>query len=121
MAHDKNKIAFRYIKNHNYRVVHADGVIGGPSPSGDIHMAFFSQRKPIPRKVVYEITSDGLGPELVDQRESESDIIREFDTDVVMNLNVAKELIEWLQKHVSEVEKVISEQKETKARKSKNG
>ena len=71
-------IAFDYIKGNFFRVIHADGVLGGSTPSGNIHMAFFSDRQPIPKREVYGLKPDGsLGDLIIDVCEvSENSIIQ---------------------------------------------
>lgn len=53
------QVAFDYIKSNFFRVVHADGVTGGGTPNGSIHLAFFSERGPIPQREVRSINADG--------------------------------------------------------------
>jgi hypothetical protein len=98
------QVAFDYIKGHLFRVVHADGVIGGPSPNGGLHLAFFSERAPIPQREVRSINSDGsLGGLIVDKSIVRPAIVREIDFDVVMSIPVAEVLISWLQERVEEI------------------
>lgn len=100
------QIAFDYIKGNSFRVVHADGIIGGPTPSGNIHMAFFSERGPIPRREVRSINKDGtLGDLVSDQTVIRDAIVREVDIDVVMSPSVAENMIDWLQRVISEIKK----------------
>jgi hypothetical protein len=107
---EKPQISFKYIKGNDFRVVHADGAIGGTTPTLDIHMTIFSQRKPIPRKSTHEVNSDGqLGPEIVSLRDGDIGLVRELETDVVMNLSVAKALVVWLQRHIDEIEESINQ------------
>jgi hypothetical protein len=57
------EIAFEYIKSNLFRVIHADGAIGGVTPSGNLHLAFFSERPAIPRMIVHKRDPSGtLGP-----------------------------------------------------------
>lgn len=44
------QIRFNYIKSAQFRVIHADGAIGGVTPNGFIHMALFNERAAIPRE-----------------------------------------------------------------------
>src|SRR3989442_6878794 len=45
-------VTFHYIKSSQFRVVHADGIIGGVTPRGLIHIAVFSERPAIPQVIV---------------------------------------------------------------------
>ena len=96
-------VEFHYIKSNSFRVVHADGVWGGTTPRGYIAMSLFSERAPIPRKLIHEIMPDGiLGQET--GRESRDGIIREVEVEVKVDLEMAKSLIQWLQGHVDFLE-----------------
>lgn len=95
------QIAFDYIKGQLFHVVHADGVIGGVTPNGSIHVAFFSERSPIPQREVRAINADGtLGDQIIDQSVVRNAIVREVDVDVMLALPVAEVLIAWLQDRV---------------------
>ena len=46
---ERDALRFFYIKAYNFRVVHVDGVIGGITPKGLLHLAVFSERAAIPQ------------------------------------------------------------------------
>lgn len=97
-------VEIHYLKANDFRVIHADGVWGGVAPRGYITMSVFSERNPIPRKMIFDVTPDGqLGPET--GRDSKEGIIREVEVDVVMDVPLAKSLIRWLQDKVNFAEK----------------
>jgi hypothetical protein len=98
------EIAFDYIKSAAFRVVHADGVTGGIAPSGNIHMAFFSERGPIPQREVRALNSEGQPGEVLPEKSIiRPAIIREVDFDVVMSLRVTDAVIDWLQRAAAEL------------------
>ena len=91
------EVIFEYIKGQNFRVVHADGAIGGVTPGGNIHMAFYSERSAIPRLMVHEVTADGaLGALKPEKTVSRAGIVREMDVDVVMSEAGIDALLAWL-------------------------
>ena len=97
-------VDIHYLKANDFRVVHADGVWGGVAPRGYITMSVFSERSPIPRKMVFDVTPDGqLGPET--SRDSKEGIVREVEVEVVMDVPLAKSLIEWLKDKIEFFEK----------------
>jgi hypothetical protein len=103
------KVAFDYIKSNQFRVVHVDGAIGGPTPNGGLHVAFFSERLPIPQREVRSINRDGsLGGLVADEAVVRPAIIREVDFDVIMSLPVAEMLVSWLQERVTEIRSRMS-------------
>jgi hypothetical protein len=99
-------VAFEYIKSQLFRVVHADGAVGGVTPSGNLHIAFFSERPAIPRMLVHQRNPDGtLGDLLPEQTVVRPGIIREMDFDVVIRPEVVDTLLNWLQDRKSDLKK----------------
>lgn len=96
---DAPVIRFHYIKSSAYRVVHADGVVGGATPSGLFHVSFFSERLPIPTSVDHAAVDLGggrmrLGEEIA--TEGKKGVVREVEVGVTMTIDMAKVLRDWL-------------------------
>ena len=103
----QTSIDFHYIKSNSFRVVHADGVYGGPTPRGYIVVNFYSERAPIPQKITQELTPPGqLGEEI--GQEGKVGIVREVEVGVTIDISHAKSLIQWLQEKVDVIEKQIA-------------
>lgn len=96
---EKPGIAFDYIKSNFFRVIRADGALGGLTPNGHLHIAFYSERPAIPRRVIHEVKDDGVLGEVRDIQSRES-IVREMDIDVFLSLEVAQSLHSWLGEQV---------------------
>jgi hypothetical protein len=103
-----DRVKFHYIKSLQFRVIHVDGVIGGPMPSGQgIHMALFSERPAIPQQVEQAVEPDGkLGAEIEGSRIGKDGIAREMEIDAMMNLRTAKLLYSWLAMQIAILDKV---------------
>ena len=98
------RIEFHYVKSNYFRVIHADGAYGGVTSRGLIHLDIFSERSPIPQKTQHEITVNGkLGKEV--EKQGKSGVVREVEIGVVMNLDNAKSLVEWLNDKIAILEK----------------
>ena len=103
-------VDFHYIKSPGFRSVHADGVWGGATPRGYITMSFYSERFPIPQKLVFEHTPEGrLGKEI--SRQSRDGLIREVDVEVMMDLEMAKSFRVWLDDKIQFLEKEMEKRK----------
>ena len=97
------RVAFDYIKANLFRVVHADGIVGSVTPSGGVHLAFFSERAPIPKREVRAITPAGaIGDFIPEGSEMRNAVIREVDVGVMMSLDVAEALVGWLNQRIDE-------------------
>src|SRR5258708_3439237 len=92
-----DKIRIEYIKSNLFRVVHADGAFGGTSPRLELFITFYSERFPIPKILVYEVSPTGAhGEEVLAERETKAGIIREAEVGVMLDLPAAKSLAAWL-------------------------
>jgi hypothetical protein len=88
---------FHLIKGNLFRVIHADGAIGGITPSREIFFSLFSERGAIPTVIEQTINADGsLGGET--GRACKDGIVREIEVGVMLNAQTAKRISEWLAK-----------------------
>ena len=107
-----NSVAFHYIKSKSFRVVHCDGVWGGPTPRGYMAISFYSERHPIPRILTHEVTREGVvGSE--SGRDIRDGIVREVEVEVVMDLQMARDVVKWLQEHIATLENIREQQRGT--------
>jgi hypothetical protein len=100
------KITFDFIKSSGFRVIHVNGIFGGMSPRGELQIALYSERWPIPTKVVHELTDTGAqGTEL--KRDVRDAVLREVEVQAMMSLDTAKHLQKWLETKIKEMEKTL--------------
>jgi hypothetical protein len=106
------EVAFDFIKASGFRVIHVDGAFGGVSPNArTMNVAVYSERRPLPRKTIHPISTEGkLGDEIRDRRESRDAFVREVEANLVMDLDTAKALREWLDAHITEMTKLHAQQ-----------
>lgn len=98
------QVEFHYIKSNHFRVVHCDGVWGGGTPRGYISMSVFSERRPIPQKLIHEVTPQGnLGAQIGEV--TKDGIVRDVEVELLLDLPMARNIVDWLQQHISVVEK----------------
>lgn len=105
------ELEFHFEQTPYYRTIHADGFWGGPTGNGLIYMSAYSERKPIPTKLVHKIDLEGnrmsLGGETA--RETQQGVIREIEIGIYMNVQTAVSLRNWLSEKISELERVTAE------------
>jgi hypothetical protein len=117
MAEDANAkspstLEFHYIKSPHYHEVLCDGVIGGLTPNGRrICLSIYSERGPLPRVVEYTVNPEaGVIKDFDEQTstptriESRQGVIRNVETTVYLEIETAKQLIDWLQTRITENE-----------------
>ena len=93
-----NEVAFDYVKTTDFRVVWADGAIGGPTAHGHIHFALFAERPAIPRRQVFAMDPEtaGLGALIPEKTIGRVAQVREMACDVMMTPEAARSLGRWL-------------------------
>lgn len=103
-------LRFEYEKSVQFRTVIADGAIGGLTPRGYVHVAFYTERSPIPKVVVHGLNEDGtLGKELLDKREGRKGVFRELEVDVVMDEQAVMALHKWLGDKILALQEIKAE------------
>ncbi|MDA2915925.1 hypothetical protein MYX64_03655 [Nitrospinae bacterium AH_259_B05_G02_I21] len=118
-SQDLTDVRFDYIKSQYFRVIHADGAIGGVTPSGFIHFALYNERPAIPRQITHLINPDGSLGELVTEKTvSRETVVREMDVDVVLSVPVAESLRKWLKEQIDNAKTVQAEIKKKSEGKS---
>ncbi len=85
------QLPIHFIKSSTFRVVHASGVWFGGDPHANLHLTFYNERSPIPKRLVVILDDQGrvIGED-VSKRESKDGIVREMEVDVVLSLQDAK-------------------------------
>ena len=94
-------VDFHFIKSSSFRVIHADGVWGGATPSRNIAICFYSERLPIPKVVRQSLKDGALAGEL--KRDILSGFVREIEVEVVMTPDAAVGIRDWLDKYIEEL------------------
>jgi hypothetical protein len=92
-------LKLHYVKGNFFRVIHADGAIGGLTPTREIFISLFSERAAIPQIIEMEVTPDGtLGHEI--SREGKEGIVRELEIGVTLTARAAEAIANMLLQHV---------------------
>jgi hypothetical protein len=107
-------LRFYYIKSPTYRVLHIDGAIGGITPKGLIHCAVYSERPAIPREQEFSV-EDGLRLGRIVATEGKVGIVREIEADLMMDKRVVRELRDWLDKRLADIDVAEIESSEGKS------
>ena len=105
---EKQTISFMYKISPTYVIYSISGVHGGISPQGELVVNFFSERHPIPRRTVHEISKEGvLGQEI--SRDTEESIIRDIFFGISITPKTAKMIAEWLMTQINKYEELIGQ------------
>ena len=105
-----SSVEYNYVKSQYFRVIHVNGAFGGLNPDGNLFMALFSERPPLPDVTVQAVESNGqLGAELVEQRKASKGIVRELEAGLAFDVRTARALLEWLRVRIDVAEKFAAE------------
>lgn len=105
MKKEKKELIFHYIKTNNYKTFYSDGFFGGITPKGKIYMEPFIERGATPQQVKHIISEDGDidGGTIL---EAKKDVIREIECGIVMDVETAKALQNWLTTKIEEFQEI---------------
>ena len=106
-----SSVKFHYAKSNYFRVVHAEGAIGGLTPSREIFVSLFNERAALPKVIEFALSPEGkLGREL--NREGKDGIVREMEVGILMTASAAKNLADFLLSQVKLLEESEPEKRE---------
>lgn len=105
------RVTVHYLKSNSFRVIYTEGVHGGITPNGKIQMALYTERNPIPQQTQHSLEKVGehaakLGTEIIDERVGREGLIREVDTEILMDAGTAKLIGKWLLEQADEFERL---------------
>jgi len=89
------RIRFYYEKDAAHGIVHASGMYGGPTPTGELYIAFFSHHPPLPEEITHSVEGGRLGGE-VSKSQTRQGFVRTVGAEVIMTLETARSFREWL-------------------------
>ena len=103
-----SQLTFKYIFDDAYNPTFANGVYGGVTPSGELVLNFYLERHALPDRVTHEVTSEGRLGEELDRKpdDHEKSLVRFVGPGVVLTLDGARSVHQWLQKQIERAEQV---------------
>lgn len=110
------EIKFKYIFSEDYNPRYSNGAYGGITPKGEIAVNFYFERPGLPRYQSYEINEKGkLGKETARNPEDlQTSMVRFVENGVILDINSAKNIVDWLNEKIVSLEKMRNDQKESK-------
>jgi hypothetical protein len=80
--------------------------MGGLTPRGELFFSIYNERAPLPDVTVQAVEKGQLGKEIIEQRKGSDGIVRELEVGIVMDSNVAKSLVLWLNERIKVAEQM---------------
>jgi hypothetical protein len=98
-------IQFVYEKARHHRTLHADGAWSAVTPHAEVQVSFYNDLRRIPATATLSVREDNTvipsEPVVV------SELIREVDVTVVMNVEVAKATVALLNQMIAQAEQAL--------------
>lgn len=109
---EKPFVNIKYIFNEDYNPTYVNGVYGGPSLGGELILNFYLERQPIPKDVKYELTDEGMLGEVLEisPKQHSTNVVRIVSNGIVVSLDSAKKLNNWLSVWIHKMEENSDEQ-----------
>jgi hypothetical protein len=105
---DLQKTTFHYVKSPSYSELPVHGVYGGVTANGRISMVIYSERMPIPQRIVSDLVPSPNVPggfNIVNESaEGKEGIVRCVHSTLYIDLDLAKSLVNWLNDKIEAVE-----------------
>jgi hypothetical protein len=92
------EVTFDYGVSNLHRVVHADGMWGGPNGQGSLVVSFYSERPSVPVSASIQVEN---GTVVVPEKVLTGNVQRDIEVSVQMDLQIAISFLGWLQDRVS--------------------
>lgn len=104
------KLEIHFLKSDYFRVIHASGVWYGGDAQKNLHLTFFNERNPIPKKIVINLNDQGhVMGEDESQRDTKVGVIREMEVDVILSFQAAVEFHRTLGENLQAIEKATKD------------
>ena len=95
MAETK-KLTFTTKRAKDFRIIPAEGALGGLTPSNMFQINFYLESPNIPSSVTHELLPNGkLGPQIAHEFEG-GEVVRELQCAVIMTAEQAESLANWI-------------------------
>jgi len=98
------ELTIRVEKSPQARSIHADGVWGGVTPTGQIIMGIWTQFNTYPEHLTYDVTPEGS---LENERRSPTDslLTRQIEAEIIMSVDLARSMRDWLNDKIRDFER----------------
>ena len=103
--HSGRKLTISTRKAEGFRVVPAEGALGGITPAQMYQINFYIEAPNIPTDITHELTDEGkLGPQ-IDHKQAGGEIVRELQCAVLMTVDQAEALARWIMSTIEQHQK----------------
>jgi hypothetical protein len=98
-----------FIKTANYRTYYFDGAFGGLTPKGAIYLDLYLERAATPQSMKMDLGT-GSPSEVPDTRHGKSGIVREIECGLIMDIQAASALRDWLNRKLDQYVELMTDE-----------
>lgn len=91
-----NELNASYVYEPNHEIRYISGAYGGFNGNGDFIVNFYFERTELPRDFKIKVGENNSGVDIYQKLK----VIREVKAGVSMNINVAKQILKWLDDNI---------------------
>jgi hypothetical protein len=102
------ELKLKFQKAYDFKTSFISGIHGGVSSNGLLTASLFTDRAAMPDLSVYTLNDKNEVIKMEDKKDS--DVIREAQFAIIMDINTTKMLVDWLNGKIVELEKVVNKQ-----------
>lgn len=110
---DNEIVTFKYKFADDYNPVYVNGAYGGVSSQGEIVANFYLERLPLPNSVTHKVNENGIVGEIINEKNDPQDLnksfIRYVQSGIVVNIETAKQIRDWLDRQIKILENSTNE------------
>jgi len=100
------EIDSHFIKTADYKTIQVTGAWGGVLGNGVLNLNLFTERIPIPQRIVLEVDTDGKTVK-EKYKEGKTGIVREVQVGILMDYQTTKNIYEFLGNSIKDQEKLF--------------
>lgn len=114
-----HKVRFRYEFANDYRIIHAAGVVGGTTPSGNLKLDLYTEFGSSPDEDEWTLKPDGtLNEQVILPQDTDIiKIIRQKQMGVIVGIDEAENIAKWLLEKVKEARELGEARRKIKNKK----
>lgn len=107
------EMTFKYKFSQEYNPEYVNGAFGGITPKKELVVNFFMERYGLPIAQKFELSEEGLLGDVIEAEPPDlhQSMVRFVKVGVVLNLDSAKKIHEWLGGHIERLEESLKDEK----------
>lgn len=100
-----NEFQFKFVKTEDFKTTPVNGVWGGITVGGNLNMNFYIDTVEMPKQVVHSVVHGKISQHPKIPIPTSNVAIREVPFGVTLDITTARQVAEWINRHIDHFEK----------------